>query len=466
MSMRTVVSIILCLLLSHSWAMSQRQSISKKGRDATARDKKSSGGKRVIESTTPEKEFAVHSRKHRREWEILVREAYAGRRSGLVEMLVWRVPTLSVKTLSLNLAEVFKPGTAVLFYHFGGNLLRVWLIDRDGLRAHHQVRLSEVELDTAISELRDTLEVLTTEADDTFSGTVGDLAHKMSVEKLTARLLPPAVAEPLRSVRHLIVVPTRGIGAVPFGLLTPFGPGKTLIELMSVTIAPSLYDVIPKPSIERSEDRLTPWRKWDRVIQGALIVGNPALPAEWTKLPAAERETAAVARELGGQHILTGPEATKENVVRRANLRRQGRIELFYFATHSVAFSDDPRDGGFIVLAGEGGIEARWTAREILQQGRPVKLVVLSACQTGLGKEFGAGISGLARAFHLAGSPRVVMSLWSIHDDSTAELMPDFVSRLRSYPPAEALRLAMLELRKKRPNPAHWAAFSLFGTPL
>jgi CHAT domain-containing protein len=78
----------------------------------------------------------------------------------------------------------------------------------------------------------------------------------------------------------------------------------------------------------------------------------------------------------------------------------------------------------------------------------PAKLVVLSACQTGLGRQLDAGIAGLARAFQLAGAARVVMSLWSVHDDSTAELMADFISRLREEPPAEALRLSMLQMRK------------------
>jgi CHAT domain-containing protein len=123
-------------------------------------------------------------------------------------------------------------------------------------------------------------------------------------------------------------------------------------------------------------------------------------------------------------------------------------------------------EGSFIALAGEGRFEEIWTAEEIEHHGMPVKLVVLSACQTGLGGELDGGISGLARAFQLAGSPRVVMSLWSVYDDSTAELMSDFVSRLRNHAPAEALRLSMLELRKTRPDPAHWAAFSIFGTPL
>ncbi|HEY0385468.1 MAG TPA: CHAT domain-containing protein, partial [Pyrinomonadaceae bacterium] len=125
-----------------------------------------------------------------------------------------------------------------------------------------------------------------------------------------------------------------------------------------------------------------------------------------------------------------------------------------------------PLDGGFLVFSGAGGKESLWTAREIQQTRLRARLAVLSACQTGLGQAHDAGVIGLARAFQLAGVPRVVMSLWSVYDDATAELMQAFARRLRTHAPAEALRQAMLEVRKRRPNPAEWAAFVIFGTPL
>jgi CHAT domain-containing protein len=57
------------------------------------------------------------------------------------------------------------------------------------------------------------------------------------------------------------------------------------------------------------------------------------------------------------------------------------------------------------------------------------------------------------------------MSLWSVNDKATAQLMKAFVKYLDSNMPSEALRLAMIEVRRERPNPAHWASFVLFGTP-
>ena len=97
------------------------------------------------------------------------------------------------------------------------------------------------------------------------------------------------------------------------------------------------------------------------------------------------------------------------------------------------------------------------------------ELVVLSACETGLGDVVrGEGVFGLRRAFMLAGAATVVMSLWKVPDRETAELMGDFYVRLlRGAGRAEALREAQRAM-KRRPGHAHpsvWAAFICQGEP-
>jgi CHAT domain-containing protein len=95
-------------------------------------------------------------------------------------------------------------------------------------------------------------------------------------------------------------------------------------------------------------------------------------------------------------------------------------------------------------------------------------LVVLSACQTGLGKEVrGEGLMGLTRAFLYAGAPRVIVSLWNVNDRATADLMAAFYRRmLREHKrPSAALREAQLEMRKQKQweSPYYWAAFVQHG---
>ena len=93
------------------------------------------------------------------------------------------------------------------------------------------------------------------------------------------------------------------------------------------------------------------------------------------------------------------------------------------------------------------------------------ELVVLSACETGLGQvHVGEGVFGLRRAFVLAGAKTLVMSLWKVPDEPTRELMEAFYGRLLAgQGRAEALREAQLAMKAKYPDPFYWGAFHLPG---
>jgi len=99
----------------------------------------------------------------------------------------------------------------------------------------------------------------------------------------------------------------------------------------------------------------------------------------------------------------------------------------------------------------------------------PADLVVLSACQTALGKEIkGEGLVGLTRGFMYAGAARVVASLWQVDDVATAELMSLFYQGVlkKNLPPATALRAAQVQMWKQKrwqEDPYFWGAFQLQG---
>ena len=105
---------------------------------------------------------------------------------------------------------------------------------------------------------------------------------------------------------------------------------------------------------------------------------------------------------------------------------------------------------------------------EIYNLDLPCELVVLSACQTALGKEIkGEGFVGLTRGFMYAGAARVVASLWKVDDAATAELMKSFYQSMfdDKLSPAAALRAAQINLWKQSAwrSPYYWAAFTLQG---
>jgi CHAT domain-containing protein len=117
----------------------------------------------------------------------------------------------------------------------------------------------------------------------------------------------------------------------------------------------------------------------------------------------------------------------------------------------------DPQAGNGILTAEDV------TALDLLD----TDLVVLSACETGLGSaDFADGVMGLRRSFGIAGAATVVMSLWKVADAQTLSLMVDFYERIvAGEPKGEALRAAQLALRAQYPDPYYWGAFICQGDP-
>jgi CHAT domain-containing protein len=119
-----------------------------------------------------------------------------------------------------------------------------------------------------------------------------------------------------------------------------------------------------------------------------------------------------------------------------------------------------------VLLVPGGGEDGRLEVREVFALDLHAKLVVLSACETGLGKlSRGDEVVGLQRAFLYAGTPAVVTTLWKVDDKATYDLIRAFYSKLESAGPVEALRQAQLETMSTYPHPYQWAAFNLTGAP-
>ena len=200
-----------------------------------------------------------------------------------------------------------------------------------------------------------------------------------------------------------------------------------------------------------------------------LIVGNPTMPEVVTvvgnepeqlaSLPGAEEEAKAIA-QLYNTTALIGDQATKAAI-----LEQLSSVSIAHFATHGL-LDDFQGIGvpGAIALAPEGEDRGLLTTVEILDLKINSDLVVLSACDTGRGEITGDGVVGLSRSLITAGVPTIVVSLWSVPDQPTKDLMIEFYQQLRQgSDKAEALRTAMLRTKEKYPNPKDWAAFTVIG---
>jgi len=148
-----------------------------------------------------------------------------------------------------------------------------------------------------------------------------------------------------------------------------------------------------------------------------------------------------------------------------------GQYRIVHFATHGVLYSEHPELSALVLsLVDKQGKPQDGFLRlhDIYNLNLPIDLVVLSACNTGLGKDVrGEGLVGIVRGFMYAGAARVVASLWNVDDEATADLMKRFYRHMLqdNMPAAAALRAAQVEMwqQKQWHSPYYWAPFVLQG---
>jgi CHAT domain-containing protein/tetratricopeptide (TPR) repeat protein len=199
-----------------------------------------------------------------------------------------------------------------------------------------------------------------------------------------------------------------------------------------------------------------------------LSEGDFKLP----RLPGTRREAETIATLVAKSELKAALDFTANRQFAMSPDLSQYRY--LHFATHGIINSQYPELSGIVLsLIDEDGNQQSGFLRghEVYNLHLPAELVVLSSCQTGLGKNIrGEGVVGLTRSFMYAGAARVMVSLWAVNDKSTAILMAQFYRDLlgaRHQTPASALRSAQLSMLKDKQfnAPYYWAAFILQGEP-
>jgi CHAT domain-containing protein len=292
------------------------------------------------------------------------------------------------------------------------------------------------------------------------------------------KLIWQPLAKALAGCSSVVIAPDGRLCAVPFAALPGGKPGTYLIEEMAIAHVASARQLVELRS------RKQPAAKGGLLALGGADYGPAAAGVRgWSDLPATRRE----ARRLGDIYrsafsesrprLLQGADASRAGLLRA--LAGGDRPRWLHLATHGffrppastkarsaslaadlpeLAVTYSPQLLSGVVLAGANRDPAAntLTAEEVGSLDlRGCELVVISACETGLGAAAGGeGLLGLQRAFHIAGSASVLASLWQVPDEATQVLMERFYDNLwsKKLPRGEALRQAQLWLLRQGPR--------------
>lgn len=366
--------------------------------------------------------------------------------------------------------------TAALLYHARGQGdLDVFLLDSDGLVAWERVT---ADLEALTGGLRAGLSVDTRMA--TRAAVPMTQSHRkaeasaapVGLDTATSLLLPRSVGDAFAAggYSRVLVLPSGALDQVPLAALR-LPDGQFMVDQASVLLVADPETLFLDErnfagGLSRATDAMT--FSFRSALYGAkLMVGNPTFGKVegWTlpPLPGAEAEIESVAGEFWAKDVLAGKRATRKAVMARLR-EMKSRGGIAYFATHGVSDPVNPMDGSFLAVA--DGLIRGQQIRE-LHMALEHPLIVMSACQSGLGKTFGGGGYGLARAWYAAGAGQVVGSLWNVSDEGTTHLMTRFArNAVSGMIVEEALREAMRHTRDNfSSDPAIWASFVSLGNP-
>jgi CHAT domain-containing protein len=266
---------------------------------------------------------------------------------------------------------------------------------------------------------------------------------------------------------HLVLVPDGPLHTLPFQALQD-ATGKHLVERVSLSYAPSVSALLAMTELG---DRRRTNTAGDVPL---LAFGRPTPDAGLADLPATEKEVRSIGRLFGaGAQVLTGADASEERFKAGAS-----RARTLHLATHGLLNEKAPLYSA-LALAHGPGEDGRLEARELIDLDLRADLVVLSACETALGKTVnGEGVLGLPWSLFVAGTPSTVVSHWQVEDETTGTLMSTFYRKMLPTPPkggkvpataalprAQALRAAQLTLLRdgKHAHPYYWAPIVLIG---
>jgi CHAT domain-containing protein/tetratricopeptide (TPR) repeat protein len=399
--------------------------------------------------------------------------------------------------------------TLLLEYALGEERSFLWVLTANGMTVSELPPRKEIE-----SATRDLYELLTARnrrirfengRNRRFRVVRADADYRSHAASLSRLLLGPVAGN--LGFKRLVIVPDGALQYLPFAALPspagragpPLAARHEIVTLPSASMLPLLRSqarnravptgtvaVIADPVFDRSDERVPAAARSrhpeestepaEEIAGGTLArasidfdIGEPGR-LRIPRLPFTRREAEAILRLVSPQKGIGALDFDADR--EKAMSGELARFRFVHFATHGFLNSQHPELSGLVLslVDKKGDPQSGFlTAADVFNLKLPADLVVLSGCQTALGKEIrGEGLVGLTRAFFYAGASRVVASLWRVEDMATAELMKLFYGGMlgpRKLSAAAALRSAQLELsaHKRWSAPYYWAGFILQG---
>src|SRR5215217_4988185 len=408
--------------------------------------------------------------------------------------------TALVEPVPLRLEEIQEKildrDTLLLEYSLGEERSFVWAVTPNAIKSFELPKRAVIE--TAARRVYDLLTARTvnvpkeTLAQRRQRLELADAECTKASATLSQMILGPVAAE-LKDKRLLIV----GDGVlqyIPFAGLRDPVDTRALVVAHEVVMAPSasvvgllrqetanrkpaskMVAVLADPVFSNNDPRVAaarlrrpaPIDKDTPVV--ALRSGSETGLDGLRRLRFSRQEADAIARLAGSDGKLEAVDfAASRKLATSAEL---GQYRVVHFATHGIINNNHPELSGIALsLVDEKGQAQNGFLRlyDLYNLKLSADLVVLSACQTALGKEIrGEGLVGLTRGFMYAGAPRVIASLWQIEDRASAEFMKRFYEAMLSQKlrPAAALRTAQVSMSQdpRWRQPHYWAAFTIQG---
>lgn len=405
--------------------------------------------------------------------------------------------------------QVLDKNSLLLEYSLGDDASALFAVTQDSIKSYRLPKRKEIE-----ALARQSYEALTARNQHIAAETAQQrnariLQAETNYPKLATQLsyliLAPAVAE--LGTKRLLIVADGDLLQIPFGVLTdpaasspqPLIVNHEIVSLPSASVitvqrrelsqrkpAAKQLALFADPVFEPGDERVRAFSNLkDAKTQPEMASGNVTRDISFERaisesrigddrskiqrLPFSREEANAIFSYTQPSDALKALDfdASKSTAIGS----EMSQYRIVHFATHALLNNDHPELSGIVLslVDRQGhGVDGFLRLNEIYNLNLPADLVVLSACQTGLGKQIrGEGLIGLTRGFMYAGAQRVVASLWKVDDEATSELMGRFYEKMlkEGEPAAAALRHAEIEMsQQNRWHAAYfWAGFQLQG---